>query len=63
MPLSSKGKEIMDNMKKEYGKKKGKQVFYASKNAGKISKVDKGFFGHMNPLSLFKRGTIKTVVK
>jgi hypothetical protein len=27
-------------MDKEYGKKKGKQVFYASKNAGKIKGVE-----------------------
>ena len=28
-------------MKKTYGKKKGEQVFYASKNKGKIKNVDK----------------------
>ncbi len=28
-------------MKKEYGKKKGEQVFYASKNKGTIMKVEK----------------------
>lgn len=41
MPLTKKGKEIMSNMKKQYGSKKAEQVFYASRNAGKISKVDK----------------------
>ena len=41
MPLSSKGKKIMRAMKKEYGSKKGEQVFYASKNKGRISGVDK----------------------
>ena len=45
MPLTSKGKEIMSSMKSQYGTKKGKQVFYASRNAGKISGVDKGFYG------------------
>lgn len=30
----------MRTMRKEYGSKTGKQVFYASKNAGKISGVD-----------------------
>jgi len=40
MPLTSKGNEILSNMKKEYGEKKGKEVFYASKNAGKITGVD-----------------------
>ena len=46
MPLTKKGNKIMGSMKSEYGTKKGKQVFYASKNAGKISGVDNGFFGH-----------------
>lgn len=36
MPLTSKGKEIKSNMIKQYGEKKGEQVFYASINAGKI---------------------------
>jgi hypothetical protein len=40
MPLTEKGHEIMANMKKQYGEEKGKEVFYASKNAGKISGVD-----------------------
>ena len=41
MPLTKKGKEIMTNMKKEYGAKKGKSVFYASKNKGTIKGVEK----------------------
>ena len=41
MPLNKKGKDIMKSMKKEYGKKKGEQVFYASKNKGTIKKVEK----------------------
>ena len=40
MPLTKKGKKIMANMKKEYGPKKAKNVFYASRNAGKISGVE-----------------------
>jgi hypothetical protein len=40
MPLTDKGSEIMKNMKSEYGDKKGESVFYASKNAGKISGVE-----------------------
>lgn len=36
MPLTSKGKKILANMKKEYGAKKGENVFYASINKGKI---------------------------
>ena len=31
MPLTEKGKKIMKSMKKQYGKKKGEAVFYASK--------------------------------
>jgi hypothetical protein len=36
MPLTSKGKKILAAMVDEYGKKKGKSVFYASINKGKI---------------------------
>lgn len=36
MPLTKKGTKILANMEKEYGAKKGKEVFYASINAGKI---------------------------
>lgn len=39
MPLSKKGRKIMSAMKKEYGKKGGKKVFYASANKGKITGV------------------------
>jgi hypothetical protein len=41
MPLTTKGKKIMKSMKKQYGKKKGETVFYASKNKGVIKGVDK----------------------
>jgi len=41
MPLTKKGKKIMRSMKKQYGKKKGEQVFYATKNKGKIKGVKK----------------------
>lgn len=47
MPLTKKGKKVMSAMVKEYGPKKGKSVFYATKNAGKLHGVDKGFYGHM----------------
>jgi len=42
MPLTAKGKSIMAAMMKEYGKKKGTSVFYASINKGKL----KGVEGH-----------------
>jgi len=41
MPLSAKGKKIMKAMKKEYGTKKAKTVFYASANKGTIKGVKK----------------------
>ena len=40
MPLTAKGQEILAGMKKQYGDKKGEEVFYASRNAGKITGVD-----------------------
>lgn len=40
MPMTEKGKKIMSAMKKQYGAKKGKQVFYASKNKGTIKGVE-----------------------
>ncbi len=41
MPLTSKGSKIMSAMKSEYGGKKGESVFYASRNKGTISGVDR----------------------
>ena len=41
MPINTKGKNIIKSMKKQYGKKKGEAVFYASKNKKKIKGVDK----------------------
>ena len=41
MPLNEKGKKIMKSMHKQYGKKRGEQVFYASKNKGTIKGVEK----------------------
>lgn len=48
MPLTKKGKAIMSNMKKEYGKKLGEGVFYASKNKGTITGVEMGRPKKMN---------------
>jgi hypothetical protein len=39
MPLTPKGKKVMSAMKKEYGPKKAKEVFYASANKGTIKGV------------------------
>ncbi len=41
MPLTEKGKKIKKAMKKEYGAKKGEEVFYKSKNKGTIKGVEK----------------------
>ena len=40
-PLTAKGRKILEKMKKEYGAKKGKQVFYASAKKGTITGVHK----------------------
>lgn len=40
MPLTPKGNKVIKAMRKEYGNKKGKSVFYATKNAGKLKGVD-----------------------
>ena len=34
MPLTDEGKKVLKNMIKQYGKKKARQVFYASINKG-----------------------------
>lgn len=39
MPLTKTGKKVMGNMVKEYGKKKGKRVFYATANKRKKNKA------------------------
>ena len=41
MPLLEKGKKILAAMKRTYGTKKGKQVFYASQNKGTITGTHK----------------------
>jgi len=45
MPLTPRGKKIMKSMKERYGKKKGEQVFYATKNKGKLQGVEKAYLG------------------
>jgi len=41
MPLTPKGRKVKTAMVKEYGNKKGEQVFYASENKGTIKGVSK----------------------
>jgi hypothetical protein len=50
MPLTAKGEEIKQKMEQEYGPEKGEQVFYASRNAGKITGVDT--LPYFNPYQL-----------
>ena len=45
MPLNKKGKKIMNAMKEQYGKERGEEVFYATKNKGKIKGVEKAAMG------------------
>lgn len=40
MPLTEKGKKIKAAMKKQYGARKDKQVFYASQQKGTITGTD-----------------------
>lgn len=42
MPLTKKGRKIRSVMAEQYGPEKGERVFYASKNKGTISGVDRG---------------------
>jgi hypothetical protein len=60
-PLTPKGRKILAAMKREYGPKRGTQIFYASRNKGTIMGVDE------NPLSeeggsLFLLGTTALVL-
>jgi len=41
VPLTGKGEKIKKAMKKQYGKKKGEKIFYASANKGTITGIDK----------------------
>lgn len=68
MPLTKHGKKLMSKFQSEYGTKKGKSIFYASKNAGRITGVDKGFYGHMSAsktkqMKYNAKGSINTSVE
>lgn len=41
VPLTAKGTKVLAAMKKQYGAKKGKEVFYASIKKGKLKGVHK----------------------
>ena len=55
MPLTHKGKKIEHKMEEEYGEKKGKSVFYASINKGKIKGAEKGKSKHAMHEALEKK--------
>ena len=40
MPLTYKGKKVMSAMESQYGKEKGKSVFFASIKKGKLKGVE-----------------------
>lgn len=42
MPLTKKGEKIKAAMQKQYGKDKGRAIFYAAENKGTIKGVKKG---------------------
>lgn len=41
MPLTKKGQKVKTAMKKQYGAKKGDEVFYATENKGKVKGLTK----------------------
>jgi hypothetical protein len=41
MPLTKKGQKVKTAMKKQYGAKKGDDVFYATENKGKVKGLTK----------------------
>jgi len=41
MPLTTKGKKTLAAMQEQYGKERGKRVFYASINKGKVKGAEK----------------------
>lgn len=41
MPLTAKGKKTLAAMQEQYGKERGKSVFYASINKGKVKGAEK----------------------
>jgi hypothetical protein len=63
MPLTEKGEKILSQMKSQYGEKKGKEVFYASKNAGKLTGVDSDERGDDNQHMGFTSGLAEPVKK
>jgi hypothetical protein len=58
MPLTEKGNKIKSAMQEQYGEKKGEEVFYASKNKGTITGVDKTTVTHSRTIPGLGRTTV-----
>jgi hypothetical protein len=58
MPLTPKGEKIKSAMQEQYGEEKGESVFYASKNKGTISGVDKTTVTHSRSVPGLGRTTV-----
>lgn len=57
MPLTRKGMKVRRAMRKEYGKAKGDQVFYASAASGRLKGVEKSKrASKLNPPMLKRSG-------
>ena len=56
MPMSKAGSKIKKNLKDQYGKEKGEQVFYAMENKGKIPGMSKGGMVRMGNMDRRKQG-------
>jgi hypothetical protein len=39
MPLTGDDKRVQDSFKREYGKERGKRIFYASINSGRVKNI------------------------
>lgn len=39
MPLTGKDRKVLSNFEKEYGRERGKRVFYASINKGRVKGI------------------------
>ena len=57
MPLTKKGEKIKGAMQAEYGEEKGEGVFYASRNKGTITGVDKAKGGDGSPGRPYVKGS------
>ena len=62
MPMNKTGKKMMSSMKDTYGDKKGKDVFYAMENQGKVPGMSKPM-GYANGGLTTSTGRMDTGIK